>query len=311
LAFQPPVENYKGRILQVALGDLSMGGEAAFPYHAFDGAMPNRPLLAFEVWDEAPTDWSPALNDVYADVYGDPVAWARRVVKDYGADLLYLRLKSADPDGSAKSPAEAAAGARTIVESAGVPAIVVTPGEPDHVAEVLKAAAEALAGLPVIIGNAIEANYRSVGAAALGYGQSVVAFSPMDVNLAKQLNVLLTRLGLDDAKLLMDPTTGALGYGLDYSYTVFERGRLAALAQNDAKMQLPMLALPGQEAWKTKEGRTPEAELPGTGDLKTRGVMWESMTAVALMLAGANILALRHPESAVLVRKTMDALGGA
>ena len=309
MAFQPPVETYKGHILEVALGDLSMGGESAFPFHPFDGAMPNRPLVAFEVWDEAPEDWSPVLNDVYGDVYGDPAAWARRVVNEYGADLLYLRLKSTDADGSAVPPAEAAAAARVIVEAAGVPAIVVAPGEPDHVAEVLKAVAEALAGLPVVIGNAVEANYRSVGAAALGYGQSVVVFSPIDVNLAKQLNVLITRLGLADEKLLMDPTTGALGYGLDYSYTVFERSRLAALAQNDAKMQLPMLALPGQEAWKTKEGRTPEAELPGTGDLKTRGLMWESMTAVALMLAGANVLVLRHPEAAELLRKTMDALG--
>ena len=267
--------------------------------------------MAFEIWDEVPGEWSPVLSEVYADVYGDPVAWARRVVKEYGADLIYLRLKSADPDGSAVAPATAAAGARAIVEAAGVPAIIVAPGEPDAAADILKAAAEALAGLPVVIGNAVEANYRSVGAAALGYGQGVVAFSPIDVNLAKQLNVLLGRLGLGDEKLIMDPTTGALGYGLDYSYTVFERGRLAALAQNDAKMQLPMVALPGQEAWKTKEARTPEAELPGTGDLKTRGLMWEAMTAVALMLAGANIIVLRHPHSAELVRMTMDALGGA
>jgi acetyl-CoA decarbonylase/synthase complex subunit delta len=132
----------------------------------------------------------------------------------------------------------------------------------------------------------------------------------MDVNLAKQLNVLLTQLGVEDTNILMDPTTGALGYGLEYAYTVFERDRLAALAQNDPKMQLPIIATVGQEAWKAKETKVTEEELPGTGDRKTRGLMWEALTATSLLLAGANIVVLRHPEAATLVRKAIAGLKG-
>jgi acetyl-CoA decarbonylase/synthase complex subunit delta len=187
---------------------------------------------------------------------------------------------------------------------------VVGSGDAENDADVLKAAAETLADHPVVIGNADEDNYRPIGAAAMGYKHAVVAFTPMDVNLAKQLNVLLSQLGVDEGAILMDPTTGALGYGLEYAYTVFERDRLAALAQNDSKMQMPIIATVGQEAWKAKETKVDESDLPGTGDRATRGLMWESMTAMSLLLAGANVVVLRHPESAVLIRKAIASLKG-
>ncbi len=310
LAFQAPTETYKGVIRQADLAGVTVGGETAFPFHTFEGDMPNDPKVAFEVWDIAPDDWSPTLNDVYGDVYGDPIAWTKKVVGEFGADLVYLRLKSTDPNGAGLSAADAAATAKAVVEAAGVPVIVVGSGDVEKDAEVLKTAAETLSGHPVVIGNAEEDNYRPIGAAAMGYQHAVLAFTPMDVNLAKQLNVLLSQLGVDEGAILMDPTTGALGYGLEYAYTVFERDRLAALAQNDAKMQMPIVATVGQEAWKAKETKVEESELPGTGDRKTRGLMWEAMTAVSLLLAGANIVVLRHPESADLVRKAIASLKG-
>lgn len=310
LAFQAPTEVYKGAIRQADIGGLAVGGETAFPFHTFEGEMPNDPKLAFEVWDIAPDDWSPTLNGVYGDVYGDPVVWAKKVVADFGADMIYLRLRSTDPNGAGRAPAEAAAAAKAVVEAVDVPVIVVGSGDIERDPEVLKIVAETLSGHKVVIGNAEEDTYRSIGAAAMGYQHAVVAFSPMDVNLAKQLNVLLSQLGLDEGAILMDPTTGALGYGLEYAYTVFERDRLAALAQNDPKMQMPIVATVGQEAWKAKETKVSENELPGTGDMVTRGLMWESLTAVALLLAGANIVVLRHPDSAGLIRKAIASLKG-
>jgi acetyl-CoA decarbonylase/synthase, CODH/ACS complex subunit delta len=310
LAFQAPTETYKGQIRQADLAGVVVGGEAAFPFHTFEGDMPNDPKLAFEVWDIAPDDWSPVLNEVYQDVYGDPVAWAKKVVDEFGAELVYLRLRSTDPNGADRTPADAAASAKAVAEAVQVPVVVVGSGDLDKDAEVLKTAAEVLADNRVVIGNAEEDNYRSVGAAAMGYKHGVIAFSPMDVNLAKQLNVLLSQLGVEENNILMDPTTGALGYGLEYAYTVFERDRLAALAQNDAKMQMPILATVGQEAWKAKETKVTEDELPGTGDRKTRGLMWEALTATSLLLAGANIVVLRHPEAAKLVRQAIASLKG-
>jgi acetyl-CoA decarbonylase/synthase complex subunit delta len=301
---------YKGAIRQADIGGVAVGGETAFPFHTFEGEMPNDPKLAFEVWDIAPDDWSPTLNGMYGEVYGDPVVWAKKAVADFGADMIYLRLRSTDPNGAGRAPAEAAAAAKAVVEAVDVPVIVVGSGDVERDPEVLKIVAETLSGHKVVIGNAEEDTYRSIGAAAMGYQHAVVAFSPMDVNLAKQLNVLLSQLGLDEGSILMDPTTGALGYGLEYAYTVFERDRLAALAQNDLKMQMPIVATVGQEAWKAKETKVSEDELPGTGDMVTRGLMWESLTAVALLLAGANIVVLRHPDSAGLIRKAIASLKG-
>ncbi len=288
MAFQAPTETYKGQIRQVDLGGVAIGGESAFPFHTFEGEMPNEPKVAFEVWDIAPDDWSPTLNSVYDGVYGDPVAWAKKVVDEFGADLVYLRLKSTDPNGADRSPAEAAETAKAVAAAIDAPLVVVGSGDIERDAEVLKTVAETLGDTRVSLGNAEEDNYRSIGAASMGYKHGVVAFTPMDVNLAKQLNVLLSQLGVDESNIIMDPTTGALGYGIEYSYTVFERDRLAALSQNDPKMQMPIIATVGQEAWKAKEAKVDEEELPGTGDRETRGKMWEALTAVSLLLAGGE-----------------------
>jgi acetyl-CoA decarbonylase/synthase, CODH/ACS complex subunit delta len=310
LAFQAPTETYKGQIRQVDLGGVTVGGENAFPFHTFEGEMPNDPKVAFEVWDVAPDDWATTLNDIYGDVYSDPVAWANKVVDEFGADLVYLRLKGTDPNGTNRTAAEGSATAQAVAAAVGVPVIVVGSGDIERDAEVLKTAAETLGDNKVVIGNAEEDNYRQIGAASMAYKHGVIAFTPIDVNLAKQLNVLLSQLGVDESNIMMDPTTGALGYGIEYSYTVFERDRLAALSQNDPKMQMPIIATVGQEAWKAKETKVDEDELPGTGDRETRGKMWETITAITLLVAGANVVVLRHPESAALVRKAVASLKG-
>ena len=238
-----PTENYRGSIRPVDIGGLVIGGGAAFPFHDFDGDLPNPPRVAFEVWDCPPEDWSPELSRVFGEALSDPVTWAAAIARIPSAEAIYLCLKSADPHGLGRSIEDTVARAKRILESA---------------------------GLPAFIGNAESDTYQAIGTGAAEHADAVIAFTPMDVSLAKQLNVLLAQAGVPEADIVMDPTCSALGYSFEYAFTVFERDRLAALAQNDAKMQAPLIATVGQESWHVKESRVAEEELPGAGALVTR-----------------------------------------
>ncbi len=303
-----PIEAYRGSIRPVDLGGLIVGGGGAFPFHGFDRPLTNPPRVAFEVWDCPPDDWSSELASALGAVLADPVAWAAKVGQDPSAEAIYLRLKSADPHGLARRTEDVVAGAQKIIEAGGLPALVVGCGDPGTDAILMPALAEALGGWRVALGNAESDTYRAVGTAAKEHGHAVIAFTPMDVSLAKQLNTLLLQAGMDEKDIIMDPTCSALGYSFEYAFTVFERDRLAALAQNDGKMQVPLLATVGQETWHVKESRVPQEELPGQGSLHDRGVLWESITAVSLMLAGADMVVIRHPESGKLVHAVVGAL---
>jgi acetyl-CoA decarbonylase/synthase complex subunit delta len=181
-------------------------------------------------------------------------------------------------------------------------------GNVEKDAEVLKAVAEATQGMNVAIGAAVEENYKSIGAAAMGFGCKVIGQTPIDVNMAKQLNILLTNLGVSIDNLLIDPSTGALGYGLEYSFSIHERIKLAALKQNDAMLQAPTVSNLGKEVWRAKEAKASREEAPQWGDARKRGIVWEALTAVALMMAGSDVLIMRHPAAAQLVRQAMVGL---
>jgi CO dehydrogenase/acetyl-CoA synthase delta subunit len=204
------------------------------------------------------------------------------------------------------SAADAAALAKKVAEAIPVPLIVwgCENGEKD--AETLAKVAEVCEKMNLVIGPAVEENYKKIGGAAIGYGHTVVAQTPIDVNMAKQLNILLNNLGVSMDKILMDPSTGALGYGIEYTYSVMERDRLTALKQGDEKMQSPLICDIAKYCWKTKEAGIPEAEEPTFGNVKTRGILWETVTATDLLSAGADILILRHPESVRIVKKLID-----
>ena len=301
-------EEYRGKVRQVHIEGLSAGGANCFPLHSFDGETPNPPRILFEVWDVAPEDWSPELDLVLGDVYGDSSAWLARAV-EAGADGAYLRLKSADPQSVGAPIAEVAARAAHIVESSPLPLIVIGCGDPDVDSLLLPLVAGAVKGRKIGLGNAEADSYAPIGKAAQDAGDCVIAYTPMDVSLAKQLNVLLAQAGMSDQEIIMDPTCSALGYSFEYAYTVFERDRIAALAQNDTKMQAPLLANVGQETWHVKESRGTDEELPGQGDRRTRGLLWEGVTAVCLVLAGADMVVVRHPESIGLIKDSLSALG--
>lgn len=286
---------------------LKVGGETAYPFYSFEGAMPNLPKIAMEVLDSEPEEWAAAALEPFKDVASDPVAWAKKCVNDYGAEMICLNMVSTDPNGMNRSAADAAAVAKSVVDAVDVPVIVFGTLNADKDTELLKLVAEQNEGKNLIIGPVQESNHKQVGAPAIGYKHTVVANTPIDVNLAKQLNILLGNLGVPDDKILVDPTVGGIGYGLEYTYSVMERDRMAALVQQDDKLQNPIFCFVSKEVWKTKEAKM-GADDPAMGDPAKRGVLMEAMTAATLLLAGANVLVMRHPEAIKLAKALMAEL---
>ncbi len=313
MAFEIPKQIYSGAIKPVTIGKgdkaITLGGETSYPFYLFEGAMPNPPRIAMEVWDIDPgDDWAGPCKEPFKDVLGDPVAWAQKCVKEYGADAIALILVSTDPNGKNASPEAAAETAKKVASAVDVPVIVYGTSNVDKDAEVLPAVAEACQGMSLVLGPVQDKNYKKIGAAALGYNHSISANSPIDVNLAKQLNILLGQLGVKDSQILVDPTTGGLGYGLEYCYSVMERDRMAALTQEDEKLQLPIINNFGQEVWKVKECKQTNEEAPQLGDQTTRGILMEAVTAATLLLAGSDLLVMRHPESVKLAKELIKEL---
>lgn len=312
MAFEIPKIKYSGVIREVTLGTnqaaLTVGGETSYPFHSFEGHMPHRPRIAFEVWDCLPEDWPEWALEPYKDVAADPVAWARKSITDYGAELICLMTRSADPNGLDRGVEEAAEVVKTVADAIDVPLTVWGTSDDEKDALLLKRVAEVCEGKNLTIGPLSDKNYKQIGAAAIAYGHAVLASSPIDVNLAKQLNILLGNLGVPEDRIVIDPTTGGLGYGLEYTYSVMERDRMAALTQEDVKLQNPIICNLANEVWKTKEARIRREEDPKLGEERTRGIMMESVTALTLLLAGADILVMRHPESIALVREMLEEL---
>jgi len=311
LAFEIPKQPYSGRIGETVLGtgdaSLTLGGEDSYPFHLFEGTMPNAPRIAMEVWDYDPTDeWPAAAVEPFKDVISSPEAWAKKCVEAYGADLIVLQLKSTDPNGMDRSAGEAAKVAKKVLDAINVPLVLWGTANNQKDEEVLKKISEACEGFNVGLGPVEEGNHKGVGASSLGYGHCIVASSPIDVNLAKQLNVLLGNLGVGQNKIVIDPTSGGLGYGLEYSYSVMERIRMAALTQEDDKLQSPLINNIGNEVWKCKEAGQPVEEVPIMGNPEGRAISMEVAAAVAYLLAGSDVLILRHPESVRIVRSYID-----
>jgi acetyl-CoA decarbonylase/synthase complex subunit delta len=267
--------------------------------------MPHPSRIAIEVYDVAPDDWPEAALEPFKDVVNDPVAWAKKCVQSYGAELIALQLVSTDPNGLNHSSDEAAQTAKKVASAVDVPVIVWGSGNADKDAEVLRRVSEVCDGMNLIIGPVVEGNYKQVGAGAIGYKHTAIASTPIDINLAKQLNILLGNLGVPDEQIIVDPTTGGLGYGIEYTYSVMERDRMAALTQQDERLQFPIICNMAKEIWKTKEAKINTEEAPPLGEAQKRGVLMEAVTGIVLLLAGADVLVMRHPEAIKLVRETI------
>ena len=217
-------------------------------------------------------------------------------------------MKSTDPNGLNRSAEEAAETARQVLEAIDVPLIVWGSANVEKDTEVLRQVAMACSEKSICLGPVEEASHKQIGAQALAYNHMVIASTPIDINLAKQLNILLSNLGVPDEKIIIDPTTGALGYGIEYSYSVMERVRQAALTQQDEKLQLPMIANLADEVWKVKESHAMED--PAMGNDENRGILIEAITANTFLLAGADILVMRHPKAIQLVRNYIADMAG-
>ncbi|MCF8091147.1 MAG: acetyl-CoA decarbonylase/synthase complex subunit delta [Desulfotignum sp.] len=310
MGFEITKETYAGAIKGITIGKgdktLTVGGQTSYPFYQFEGDMPNKPVIAMEIWDMEPEDWPEAAKAPFKDVLSDPAAWAKKCVDEYGAQAIVLQLKSTDPNDKDASPDDAAQTVKKVSEAINVPLIVWGCAVPAKDGETLKKVSEVCDGHNLVLGPVEEKNHKGIGAAAMGYGHTIISSSPIDVNLAKQVNILLENLGVSLDKVIVDPTTGGLGYGLEYSYSVMERLSQAAMTQGDDKLQNPMINNLGNEVWKCKEAKQPVEEAPELGDPERRAILMEAVGAVAYLMAGSSILIMRHPESIKLVRSFID-----
>ncbi|MBC8412267.1 MAG: acetyl-CoA decarbonylase/synthase complex subunit delta [Nitrospira sp.] len=312
MSFVVPKESFGGKVLAVDFGKegskLTIGGETTLPFLAFEGEVPNRPVVAYEIQDCAPEDWPETVQSIYKDVSGDPVSWAKYCQETLGAKAIALRLVSTHPDRGDRSAEAAAQTIKDVLAAINIPLIILGSNHIEKDATVLVAAAEAASGYNCIIGKAQEGNYKTIVAAALAHNHKLIAMSELDINLAKQLNILITQMGFDKEKLITDPMCSALGYGLEYTYSVMERIRLAGLAQNDPTMQPPIVGDVGMYVWKVKETVASGNDVPEWGELEERSISWETVTATSMMLSGSNLLIMRHPRAVENVEKTIDEL---
>lgn len=312
-----PKDSWPGEVRTITLGataadggtrtnTVTVGGEKSLPFMHFEAPMPNKPVVGIEIRDRKPDDWSELLMETWGDVMDSPGAWAK-AAEEAGAEVVQLSLSLTGVDGNPTSPESAVTATKAVLESTGVPVLVFGPGQADLDNELLVPVSDATKGERIVLGICEDKNYRTIVASAMANGHLVDARAPMDVNLSKQLNILIQDMGLPLDRILMDPTTGALGYGIEYGFSVMERLRLAAL-QGDSMTQLPMLVTPGFEAWKAKESKV-GVDVPNSwGDWLARAIQWETITAVTQLEAGADIVILRHPESVKRVKATIDEL---
>jgi acetyl-CoA decarbonylase/synthase complex subunit delta len=313
MALVIPKETYSGKIFNVQLGTgakaVTIGGASALPFLEFEGTFPNKPAVALEVMDITPDDWPETLRKALSGASASPVQWAK-FCQQTGADVVALRLVGTHPDQKNKSPEEAAKVAAEVAAAIDIPLIILGSGHVEKDTQVLQAAAAATRGKNCAVGKAVEENYKTIAAAAMANDHKLIAMSQLDVNLAKQLNILLTQMGFDKERIIMDPMSSALGYGLEYTYSVMERIRLAALLQNDPMMQTPIVCDIGANVWKVKETIAPDAEMPEWGSLEDRALTWEAVTAGAMLTAGADLLIMRHPGAATKAKELIAELAG-
>jgi CO dehydrogenase/acetyl-CoA synthase delta subunit len=298
MEYKAPLETYTGRVKEVIIGSgrkaVKVGGQNILPLHYFEGAAANRPVVALEVDDNGAAGWSGPVAGPFKDVVHDPVKWAKRCM-EMGADLVCLHLEGTDPQGANKTAIEAAGLVKMIARQLDAPLIVYGCGDDKKDVEVLTAVAEACKGDNLLIGPVVKENYEAIARAVAGNGHCIIAQTPIDINLEKELNIKLLKQ-LPPGKIVIDPLSSALGYGMEYSFTIMERSRQVAVIYGDMAMQMPIIADLGRECWKTNQARA-NAE---------QGMLWESITAMSLLLAGADILVLRHPDNCRLLKEAIE-----
>lgn len=301
MTLEIPKETYKASLLEVTLGSgpqaFKVGGENAPAFHLFEGSWPNPPRFALEIYDLEPTDWAAPLLEEYQDVLADPVNWARKCVDVYGAEAVCLQLASTAPTEKDTPASEAAALAKSVAGAVEVPLIVYGSGSEEKDVEVLTAVAKACAGKNLMLGPLVKKNFDAIAAAAQEFGHGVILQTALEIPEAKELNLKLTKTFPPD-RILYDPLSPALGYGMEYGYSVMERMKLAGTSFGDTNLQMPLVANIGAECWEIKEAK----------EGKQQGLIWEAMTCLTYLLGGANLVIVRHPKTPAMVKKIIQGL---
>ncbi len=283
---------------------VTLGGAATLPFLSFEGPVGRPAAIAVEVWDSAGETWPEALRQAYGDALASTGSWAKKAV-EFGADLICLRLAGAHPDAGDRSAEQCAQAVKEVLAAVGVPLIVWGCGVDEKDNEILPAVSAAGKNENCLIGTAREKNYRTVVAVCLADKHKLIAESPLDINIAKQVNILCSDAGFPLSDIVIFPTTGALGYGVEYVYSIQERGRLAGL-RGDKLLAQPVICDVGFEAWRVKEAKAPPFDSVTDDNRGRWGPVWEAATAMLLLQAGSELLVMRHPEAIQEIKKAID-----
>lgn len=312
------IEKWQDKISEVTLGatnesggsrvkTIKIGGETGIYFIKGEDACPNLPVVAMEVWDMQPENWPDILASSYGKVLGDPAEWAKLCVDKFKADLICLRLVSVHPDAKDSSPEEAGKTLEKVLKAVDVPLIVIGSGSHEKDNEVVVRCAEIARGENCLFGIAVQENYKTLTAACLSGGHCIISEAPIDINIAKQLNILICDMQFPPDKIVIHHATGALGYGLEYTYSIMERTRLAGLS-GDKMLSMPMINFIGQEVWRTKEAKTGDEVAVNWGAAKDRGALLETATASSYLNSGTDILVMNHPKAVEETKKIIKEL---
>ena len=313
MAFKMSVQKYSGKISEVEIGtgekSIKIGGESTLPFYSFDGDTGNTQKVGVEMLDVYPEGWTNEFKEIYKDVCDCPVKWAKYIEENLQPDFICLKLESCDPNGLDRSPEECSQVVKNVVESVSLPVIIAGCGNHEKDAKVFEKVAQVVDGNNCLFLAATEDNYKTVGAAStMAYSHKVAAESSVDINLAKQLNVLLTQLGVKPENIVMNIGCSAVGYGYEYVASTMDRIRLAAFGQNDKTLQMPIVTPVSFETWNVKESIASVEDEPQWGCIEQRGINMEVSTATSTLVGGANAVVVRHPKSVETIKELVSAL---
>ena len=312
MSFEPKKQPYSGKINAVTLGTgdkaIVIGGQNVLPFYTFDAPIENAPKIGIEISDLAGEWTAPALKEFYAGC-ATMVDYAKKAETMEGADFLCLHFESADPNGANRSVADCVTDAKAVAEAVSMPIVIMGCKNIEKDGELFSKIAEALQGKNILVLSARSEDYKTVGASvALAYGQKVGAETADDINLAKQLNIMLKGLTVSPASIVMNVGTAAVGYGFEYVASTLDRIRLAALDQSDADLQMPIMSPVSPDAWSVKESTASEEDEPTWGSQEERGIGMEVATAAADLTGGADAVIMRHPAAVATIKKFINEL---
>ena len=313
MAFNPKKQAYNASINAVTLGtgekSIVVGGENVLPFYTFDAPIANSPKIALEISDKGMESLQTAGMKAAFEGCATVADMAKKAEEIEGVSAICLHFESADPNGENKSVEECVAMAKEVADATALPIIIMGCKNIEKDAEIFSKCSEALQGKNIVVLSAREEDYKTVGASAgMAYNQKVGAESAVDINLAKQLNVLLSQLGVPAQSILMNLGSSCAGYGYEYLSSTLDRVKAAALAQNDAQLQMPIVTPISTETWNVKEAMLSEEEAPEWGNVEERGIEMEITTAAACLTSGTDVVIMKHPAAIKTIAQFIDSL---